>query len=62
MNWAEAMKENADLASRESISTDATVMSRETSIPWEPHEVWLTRVKLPRDLAALRQVEEPATR
>ncbi|HET7203614.1 MAG TPA: hypothetical protein VFI92_09625 [Steroidobacteraceae bacterium] len=59
MNWADAMKENADLASREAVSTDEIMMSRNTSTSWEPHEVWLTRIKLPRD-RALRQIEEPA--
>lgn len=62
MNWADAMKENADLQSREFITTDAPVMPRDASTSWEPHEVWLTRVKLPRDLAALGQAEEPAAR
>ena len=57
MNWADAMKDNADIASRELISTDATVIPRDASPSWEPHEVWLPRVKLPRDLAELRRAD-----
>jgi hypothetical protein len=57
MNWADAMKDNADIASRELISTDAAVIPRNASTSWEPHQVWLTRVKLPRDLAELRRAD-----
>lgn len=50
MNWADLMKENADLAPNEILATEATSTSPSTS--WDPHEVWLSRVKLPRDCAA----------
>jgi len=44
MNWADMMKENADRASRELVAAPTS---------WEPHEVWLTRIKAPRDHAAM---------
>jgi len=56
------MKDNADIASRELIATDAAVMPRDASTSWEPHEVWLTRVNLPRDLAELRRADGRAAR
>ena len=59
MNWADAMKENADLAARELDAMDTNVMPRDASTSWDPHEVWLNRVKVPRDLAALRRDESP---
>lgn len=45
--------EDPELAPNEILSTDASVMPREASTSWDPHEVWLTRVKRPRDRAAL---------
>jgi len=51
MNWTEAMKETADAASQDRVSTDPNVMRRAIPAPWHPYEVWLTRVKQPRDLA-----------
>ena len=54
MNWAEVMKERADLAARKPVSVVATVLAMPAGSSWEPHEVWLTRVKRPRDLAALQ--------
>lgn len=68
MSWAEeAMKEHASVESRDSLFTDANVISSTTSTSWDPHEVWLTRVKQPRERLASRftsnaesQVPEPA--
>jgi hypothetical protein len=54
MNWAEAMKDTADAASQDRVSTEASVMRSAISASWDPYEVWLTRVKQPRDLAARR--------
>ena len=62
MNCADTTKENANPASRELDPATAAVMPRDASTSWEPHEVWLTRVKLPRDLAVLRHAEAPAVR
>ncbi len=52
MNWADAIKNRAKAALRErSMPTDSAFDTvRPTS--WDPYEVWLTRIKKPRDLAA----------
>ena len=61
MNRADAMTNIADPTLTEPVSTDGPVMGpRDVPTSWEPHEVWLTRVKLPRDLAALCRAEAPA--
>jgi len=54
MSWAEAMKVNANSASRDRVSADPNVLRSAPSTSWDPHEVWLSRVKRPRDLAASR--------
>jgi len=51
MSWAEAMKENAKAASRYRVSADANVVRSAPSTSRDPNEVWLTRVKQPRELA-----------
>jgi hypothetical protein len=53
MNWADMMKQNAGPASTAFLATHPTVPRRETPTSWEPHEVWLTRIKVPRDNAAM---------
>jgi hypothetical protein len=62
MNWAEAMKDTADAASQDRVSTDANVMRSAIPAPWDPYEVWLTRVKQPRDLAARRVTSNAVNR
>jgi len=54
MSWTQAMKEQASVDSRDRFSTDANVTRSTTSTSWDPHEVWLTRVKLPRERAGRR--------
>ena len=54
MSWAEAMKEMADVASRNRVFADANIMRSAPSTSWDPYEVWLTRVKQPREHAADR--------
>ena len=54
MSWADTIKENAGAASRDSVPADANAICGATSTSWDPYEVWLSRVKLPRDLAASR--------
>jgi hypothetical protein len=46
------MRNNANVASRDRAATDDSVMPGTGSTSWDPHEVWLTRVKQPRDRAA----------
>ena len=61
MNRADAMTSIADPSLTEAVFKDAPVTGRrDVPTSWEPHDVWLTRVKLPRDLAALRRAEVPA--
>jgi len=54
MSWAEAMKENAKAASRDRGSADAHDLRSAPSTSWDSYEVWLTRVKQPREHAAGR--------
>jgi len=54
VSWAEAMKEMADVASRDRVGSDANVTRSAPSTSWDPYEVWLTRVKQPREHAAGR--------
>ena len=54
MSWTQAMKEQASVDSRDRLATDANVMRSATSTSWDPHEVWLTRVKQPRERAGHR--------
>ena len=54
MNWTDAMKNNADLLSRDRASSNLPDTRSAAATSWDPHEVWLTRVKQPRELAARR--------
>ena len=53
MNWTDTMKENANRVSREPFAIQDDIHAA-TSMVWDPHDVWLTRVKQPRDRAAIR--------
>jgi len=54
MNWSDTMKEYANRVSGErTFTTDPRDMQVAGSIAWDPHDVWLTRVKQPRDRAAV---------
>ena len=54
MTRAETLDEHADAASRDRVSDGATGQHSGPSTSWDPYEVWLNRVKRPRDLAASR--------
>jgi hypothetical protein len=54
MNWADAMRDSANVVSRDRAATDDRVLRRAESSSWDPHEVWLTRIKQPRERAARR--------
>ena len=54
MSWAEAMKENAKVASRDRVSGGANVLRSAPSISWGPQAAWLTRIKQPREQDANR--------
>jgi hypothetical protein len=60
MNWGYTMSDTAEPAPTRLVSMDAAVAPREPPTSWEPHDVWLNRIKLPRDLAAMRRAEAPA--
>ena len=51
MSWTETMKEAADVAANGRTATGANTIRSATSATWDPYEVWLTRVKRPRELA-----------
>ena len=55
MNWSDAMKENADRVAADRVFTNTSDAPYAPSIAWSPHDVWLTRVKQPRDRAAIRR-------
>jgi hypothetical protein len=54
MNWTDVMKNNADLLSRDHASSSLPGTRSAAPTSWDPHEVWLTRVKEPRERAARR--------
>jgi hypothetical protein len=51
MNWAEKMKINADEALLDSAVRDRMTTRRPKALSWDPFDVWLTRIKQPRDSA-----------
>jgi hypothetical protein len=55
------MKDEDDAASTDRSSADASDLQSATSTSWSPHEVWLTRIKQPRDRAALRAATSAAS-
>lgn len=54
MNWTDAMKNNADVVSRFGVPAGPTGTRVAAPTGWDPHEVWLSRVKEPRERAARR--------
>ena len=53
MSWSETIKGNATVASLEHVAKDERVFRRTQAASWDPFEVWLTRIKQPRDNAAI---------
>jgi hypothetical protein len=51
MNWNDTVKAAA-LATAAERTTTAGRMPVDTPWSWNPHDVWLTRIQPPRDLAA----------
>jgi hypothetical protein len=51
MNWADVMTDNANLPSQGRDADDESALGNAWT-SWDPHEVWLTRVRQPRELAA----------
>ena len=52
------MNDSADGPSRDLLSTDEMGIRTIATSSWDPYEVWLTRVKRPRELAAIRVITE----
>jgi hypothetical protein len=52
MKWAEIMKGNATVAVPADVADDESGLRRSQAASWDPFEVWLTRIKRPRDNAA----------
>jgi D-hexose-6-phosphate mutarotase len=56
-NWAEAVKASADVAVRDRAPCDEEIIVVGTQATgWDPGEVWLSRIKQPRDRAAIRAI------
>jgi hypothetical protein len=55
-SWPEAMKASADVALRDRASGDEETTLATQATGWDPAEVWLSRIKRPRDRAAIRAI------
>jgi hypothetical protein len=53
-SWPEAMKASANVALRDRASGDEEFVPATQATGWDPAEVWLSRIKRPRDCAAIR--------
>jgi hypothetical protein len=53
LSWSNVMKANAAVASRHRASSDTGVVLGRQAGGWDPFEVWLSRIKKPRDRAAM---------
>jgi hypothetical protein len=52
------MNDSADGPSRDPLSTDEMGIRAIATSSWDPYEVWLTRVRQPREVAAVRVITE----
>ncbi len=52
MNWADTMKANGNVTSSQRYPDDSNVIGGAPPATWDPYEVWLTRIKQPRERAA----------
>ena len=53
-SWPQAMKASADVALRDRATGDEDIVPAMQPTGWDPAEVWLSRIKRPRDRAAIR--------
>jgi hypothetical protein len=60
MNWADKVRTTALAALAERTATVAPI-SADTAWNWKAHEVWLTRVRQPRQPTARSSIGEPST-
>jgi hypothetical protein len=59
MSWAESMKASAAAVLRDRAANDEGIIRDTQPASWDPYEVWLTRVKQPRDRAAQAVAARP---
>lgn len=52
-SWPEAIRASADVALRNRASGDGVVVPATQATGWDPGEIWLSRIKQPRDRAAI---------
>jgi len=60
MSWADTVKAIALTALAERTSTAGRI-SADAPWSWNPHDVWLTRIRQPRELTARSSMSEPST-
>ena len=53
MKWAESMHDSITGTPGDEVTRDESRYFSSETAHWTPHEVWLTRVKQPRDRATL---------
>jgi len=52
MNWTDVAKDRANAVLRERATAERQIFGNAQPNGWDPYEVWLTRVKQPRDRVA----------
>lgn len=58
MNWVNTLAGSAAEAANDQVPRDDSTQGNVVPGPWDPHQVWLTRVKQPRDVQ--RQPANPS--
>jgi hypothetical protein len=53
MSWPDVVKASAATVLRDRASGDEEVVIGTQAAGWDPYEVWLSRIKKPRDRAAI---------
>ena len=53
-SWPQAIRASADAASDDRTPGDGEIVVGRQATGWDPGEVWLSRIKQPRDRAAMR--------
>jgi hypothetical protein len=52
MSWTEVVRDHANSSLSERSTADRRIFSNMQPRTWDPYEVWLTRVKQPRERAS----------
>jgi hypothetical protein len=53
MSWSDVMKASAAVALHARASSDEGIVLGMQAASWDPYEVWLSRIKKPRDRAGI---------